>query len=165
MKALISTRRDGRDSDPFADLIRSVWVLSADFLISDEEVEARAAVWTKVLGEDFFVKYGNYTLYLIRQCCHHRTWRGPIHADEFYRMFCRVVFGKEVWSNREKCWISEVEAIELILNLSEEKASRYRVAEESGDLIAREFVIAECKAIIYGWEGEHEKVEKVQVGA
>ena len=152
MEHSTGTERSAKDFDQFVGLIRSIWLLASDFPITDRESEDRAVEWVRVLGDDFFTRHGSYVPYLIRRCCQARTWRGPIHADEFFRMFCRVVLGKEIWSWSQKAWISELEAIELILNLSEEKASRYRSAEETGDSVAKESVIAECKAIIYGWE-------------
>lgn len=139
---------------PYLNLLREIWLLTSDFPLRDEESEQRAEQWRKLLGEEFFVRHGKYVPYVIKCACAHRTWRGPIHADEFYRMFCKIVFAGEVWSWQKKEWIAEQEAIITMLDSSryQEKADRWRVAHGIGDEKEKAVVEEECQAIIYGWE-------------
>lgn len=148
-----------RTRDEFAILIRTIWLATSDFPISDEDANLRAEVWYKILGEDFFVKYGKYVSYLLKQSCRDRSFRGAIHADEFYRMFCRVCLNGQVYSFRKQEWIPESEAIELILNSNVSLGDQYRsvvdVTIPDGKCIdsrLRDEVFEKCRAIIYGWE-------------
>lgn len=155
MERLISQRT----RDEFSILIRTIWLATSDFPISDEDANLRAEVWYKILGEDFFVKYGKYVDYLLKQCCRDRSFRGAIHADEFYRMFCRVVIEKQVYSFRKREWIAEDEAIESILNSNESLGDAYRQVVDTTvsngrvlDSRLRDQIFDQCRAIIYGWE-------------
>lgn len=136
----------------FSNLIRSIWLLTSEFPISDEEVERRSVEWSILLGPNFFDKWDKYVLYLIQHCCQSRDWRGPIHADEFYRIFYRVCVEKQVYSFVQHAWISEDEAMEAILAIKKDWSSLYETAELMSDDDAMEQILNRCRAIIYGWE-------------
>lgn len=145
--------------DRFVKLVRSIWMLTSDFPFSDQEAEERASYWVELFGGDFFDKYGKYVSYLVKQSCRDRSFRGAIHADEFYRMFCRVCLNGQVYSFRKQEWISESEAVESILNSNQTLGDLYRsvvdVTVPDGrcvDSRLRDSVLDQCRAIIYGWE-------------
>jgi len=148
MESTVLAESDAR----FVELIRMVWFATSDFPIADLDVSDRARVWVEVLGKDFFDKYSKYVAYVFKNCCRSRSWRGPVHVDEFYRMFCKIVWEKQVWSFRDSEWIPELTAMETIINSRFSMADRYRAAEEAGDDAATDQILAECRAIIYGWE-------------
>lgn len=133
-------------------LLRDIWFLTSDFPIREEEVEDRKRVWNQILGNEFFGDHGRYVPYLIKRIVQFRTWRGPIHADEFYRMFVKVILEKQVWSFKQREWIEESEAMEIILNSQPELADQYRKAEEIREKGTIASILHRCRAIIYGWE-------------
>lgn len=147
-------KKQGTQNSNFIKLIRSIWLLSSDFLISDEEIENRAAEWNWIIGDELFLKYEKYIQYILRQCCRERSFRGAIHANEFYRMFCRVIKEQQVYSFRNKEWISETEAMELILNSNRLIGDCFRESEENRNQQGIDAALDQCRAIIYGWECE-----------
>lgn len=144
------------ERNPLSDCIgflESNWWLTSDFPLKAEESEIRASHWLGLLGEDFFEKYGRYTQYLVQRISQFRTWRGPVHADEFYRMFCKVVLEKQVYSFKLREWISESEAIEIIFQSRVDLADEYRLAKSMGNQPRIDEVLEKCRGVIYGWEG------------
>ena len=159
MKDSILEEQQKLNLSRFSNLIRSIWLLTSEFPINDSEMENRAFEWSKVLGADFFEKWEKYVLYLIQRCSQFREWRGPVHCDEFYRMFCKVCIERQVYSFKRSEWIPEMEAIESILNSNESLGEVYRsvvdVAVPNGkciDVRLRDEVFEKCRAVIYGWE-------------
>lgn len=131
--------------------------MTSDFCLSDDEAELRGSHWFTLLPENFFEKYGKYVPYILQKISQFRTWRGPIHADEFYRMFCKVVLEKQVWSFKLREWISEDDAMESVLKFRSDLDARYREAVDVAtnrviDSELRDHVLDQCRAVIYGWE-------------
>ena len=126
-----------------AALIRQLWLLTADRQISDEELTARAEAWAKVFMQANLV--GKYLPYAVRCCLASRTAHGPIHADEFFRVWLEIRHGK-VWSYSDRAWVREQELV----------VSFYR-AVYPDDIVQREpdpskEIYAEIQKKIYGWE-------------
>ncbi len=111
--------------DEWADLIIHLWAISGDRIPHAEELATRAKGFAKLLGPNFLGQME--TDYVVEQVAKHRTWRGPIHADELLRT-AEKVFGCPkamwgypdadceplVWSDAESSWILLATAIERI---------------------------------------------------
>jgi len=126
-----------------AALVRQLWLLTADRQIGDEELKARAEAWCQVFEKGNLL--GKYLPYAIRCCFASRSVRGPVHADEFFRVWMEIRHGK-VWSYSDRSWVREQELV----------VSFYRAVYPE-DLVQREpdpskDVYAEIQKKIYGWE-------------
>lgn len=92
----------------FCQLIKNLWLLTADRRIDDSEVEDRARAWMQVVDGKIFDEYLRYT---IRALLASRTVRGPVQADEFLRVWIKVRSLGQIWDAGASEWIPLKEAV------------------------------------------------------
>jgi len=86
--------------------------MTADRIPSDEELDKRAKAWFSLMGD---VTDSDLLPYVIRQVMLRRgQWRGQVHADEFFRIYHRVVNLEQVWSEKHEEWIYLGQAMEKV---------------------------------------------------